>query len=121
MPDEALESEQDRIAADAEFVQRSSLSTSRSRASAKPRWEPTSTTRSAREMVLFELVQGPLAPRDVGESAALGTGQAHRALNDLRDRDLAELLLPAEAADGPVFSLTTAGEKVTYHIEQDDE
>lgn len=118
MPDEALEAEQERIAEDASFVQQPTLATSRSKpsvstASAAP-------TRSAREIVLFKLVEGPASPTEIGDSEAISADTASGALSDLHDRDLVEQLVPPEDGDGPVFLLTVPGNKVAYHIDREE-
>jgi DNA-binding MarR family transcriptional regulator len=117
MPDEALEAEQERIAEDASFVQQPTLATSRTRPSVSA--SSTATTRSAREIVLFKLVAGPTTPREIGDSEAVSTDSARRALNELHDRSLVEQLVPPEDADGPVFALTVSGNKVAYHIDRE--
>ncbi|WP_049901031.1 hypothetical protein [Halococcus agarilyticus] len=110
MPEEPIEAEEERIAEDAAFVQGSS--------SAESSVSTASSTRSARSAVLFRLVEGPMAPQEVGEGTSVSTGQAHRTLNELRKRELVELVVPEDASDGPIFELTVQGEKVAFHIER---
>ncbi|PSQ12693.1 MarR family transcriptional regulator [Halobacteriales archaeon QS_7_68_65] len=96
------------MAADAGFVQ----GTSGASASAA------SSTRSARETVLFRLIEGPMTPQEVSEGTKVGVGKAHRTLNELQGRDLVELIVPENASNGPIFGLTVQGEKVAFHIQR---
>jgi hypothetical protein len=108
MPEEDIETEDEQIAADASFVQASSgasVSTAES------------TTRSARAVALFQLIEGPAAPQDIGDSTEITAGQAHSALRELRDRGLIETLIPEEASDGPVFGAVPRGENAVFYIE----
>jgi len=111
MPNEAIESEREQMAADAGFItgengaSRASVSTAQS-------------TRSARAVVLSRLIEGPVAPQAIGTDTPISTGRAHRALTELRKRDLVELFVPKEASDGPIFGVTARGEKAAFYIEQ---
>jgi predicted transcriptional regulator len=97
--------EAEEVAADADFVQGASASAA-------------STTRSAREAVLFRLIEGPMTPQEVSEGTKVGAGKAHRTLNELQRRDLVELIVPENSSDGPVFGLTVQGEKVAFYIQR---
>ena len=112
MQEEASETEVDEeaeeIAADAGFVQGASASAA-------------SSTRSARETVLFRLIEGPMTPQEVSEGTKVGVGKAHRTLNELQGRDLVELIVPENASNGPIFGLTVQGEKVAFHIQRQAE
>lgn len=117
MPEDPIDAEEERIAADAGFVSGSSGTSGGSTASVST---AESTTRSARAAVLFRLVEGPMAPQEVSDGTRVSAGQARRTLNELRKRGLVEFVVPESASDGPVFELTVQGEKVAFYIERQE-
>lgn len=120
MPENPIETEEEEIAADAAFVRGSSTAAKSSKETSPSvsTAESTQSAESARAAVLFRLVEGPMAPQEASEGTTVSTGHAHRTLNELEKRDLVELLVPEDASDGPIFGLTVQGEKVTFHIER---
>ncbi|MGQ5516218.1 hypothetical protein [Halococcus saccharolyticus] len=111
MPNDAIESEREQMAADAGFIAESGGASTASVSTAE-------STRSARAVVLFRLIEGPVSPQAIGTDTPISTGRAHRALTELHKRDLVELLVPEEATDGPIFGVTARGEKAAFYIEQ---
>ena len=117
MPEKPIETEEEEIAADAAFV-RGSSTAAKSSKETSPSVSTAESAQSARAAVLFRLVEGPMAPQEASEGTTVSTGHAHRTLNELEKRDLVELLVPENASDGPIFGLTVQGQKVTFHIER---
>ncbi|EMA49184.1 MULTISPECIES: hypothetical protein [Halococcus] len=111
MPNDAIESEREQMAADAGFITEAEGASTASVSTAE-------STRSARAVVLFRLIEGPVSPEAIGSDTPISAGRAHRALTELHKRDLVELLVPEEASDGPIFGVTARGEKAAFHIEQ---
>lgn len=111
MPNDAIESEREQMAADAGFITESGGASRASMSTA-------GATRSARAVVLFRLIEGPVAPEAIGADTPISAGRAHRALTALHERGLVEVLVPEEASDGPIFGVTARGEKAAFYIEQ---
>lgn len=71
----------------------------------------------ARTAVVNRLLDGPTSPQNIGSETSVGTGPAHRAVNELRKQELVEMLLPNEDPNGPVYGITAEGEKAAFEME----
>ena len=109
MPDETITAENEQIRADADFVRESSGASIAS---------TESTGRSARAVVLFELIEGPTSARAIGNGTSLSTGQVSQALSDLENRDIVELLVSEDDSDGSIFGVLPRGEKAAVNLEK---
>lgn len=74
-----------------------------------------------RKRVLADLAGGPSKPSAISERLG-GIDIAHvsRSLQELRDRDLVELLVSEDVRKGRIYGLTDAGELTAKEIEDAD-
>ena len=70
-----------------------------------------------RTRVLDALTDGPATPTTVGERTGLELTHVSRTITELREHDLAELLVPEERTKGRIYGLTDAGETVATEVE----
>ena len=70
-----------------------------------------------RTRVLHALTDGPAMPTELGERASLDLTHVSRTLTELRDHDIAELLVPEERTKGRIYGLTEAGEEVAVEVD----
>jgi len=70
-----------------------------------------------RVTVLRQLNEGPATPSRIADEGDLAITHVSRALNELRDRGLVELLVPEERRKGRVYGITEQGEGIWRQIE----
>lgn len=109
MPDETITVENEQITADADFVRGSSGASIAA---------TESTGRSARAVVLFELIDGPTSARAISDGTSLSAGQASQALTDLENRDIVELLVSEDGSGESIFGVLPRGEKAAVNLEK---
>lgn len=63
-----------------------------------------------REAVLRALAEDPATPSTIAESRGLRIGNVSRALSDMREEGLVELLVPEGRRKGRIYGITDAGE-----------
>jgi DNA-binding transcriptional ArsR family regulator len=66
--------------------------------------------------VLHSLAEGPATPKRLAETVGAEITHVSRALQELRDRDLVELLVPEARRKGRVYGATDKGERVATHL-----
>ena len=72
---------------------------------------------AARVAVLKRLVEGPAAPSEIATGRSVGADSARNAAEELRDHELAELLV---ADDERVYGLTAKGERTLFYLETEE-
>lgn len=70
-----------------------------------------------RTRVLDALTDGPATPTTVGERTDLELTHVSRTITELRDHELAELLVPEERTKGRIYGLTDAGQTVATEVD----
>lgn len=70
-----------------------------------------------RVTVLRRLDEGPATPSQIAGEWDVAITHVSRALNELRDRDLVELLVPENRRKGRVYGITEKGERIWEQIE----
>lgn len=70
-----------------------------------------------RVLVLRRLAEGPASPSTIATNADVAISHVSRALSELSDRSLVELLVPEPRKKGRIYGLTDRGEEVWEHIE----
>lgn len=77
-------------------------------------WDAVGFIRSSgyREAVLEALEDGPETPKDLAQSSDVGIAHVSRALGEMRDRDVVELLVDEDTRKGRIYALTEKGEEV---------
>jgi len=70
-----------------------------------------------RTRVLDALADGPATPTTVGERTDLELTHVSRTITELREHDLAELLVPEERTKGRIYGLTDDGETVATEVD----
>lgn len=82
-------------------------------------WDHTGyvTASEYRQLVLTELQSQPATPSTLGDRCDLKITHVSRALNELRERELVELLVPEERRKGRIYGATDLGEEVEEHLE----
>lgn len=70
--------------------------------------------------VLRQLSQGPATPSRIANQCDCGIAHISRALQELRERDLVELLVSEERRKGRVYGVTEAGRAVWEKIEAEN-
>lgn len=73
-----------------------------------------------RTLVMSRLADGPATPSKIAEDVDVVTTHISRALQELRDRSLVELLVPENRKKGRVYGLTQEGEEVWKRIEAEN-
>lgn len=71
---------------------------------------------SHRQGVASVLSNGPAIPTEIAEQAGMEVTHVSRVLRELRDRGLAELLVPEDRHKGRIYGLTEDGENVTAQM-----
>lgn len=69
-----------------------------------------------RVAVLRRLSEGPTMPSRIAEEADVGIAHVSRALQELRERSLIELLVSEEKRKGRVYGITEKGSEVWERI-----
>lgn len=65
-----------------------------------------------RTAVLRRLAEGPSTPSQIGTDEDIAVAHASRALQQLRDRSMVDLLVPEDRRKGRVYRLSEKGEEV---------
>ncbi|UIO98923.1 helix-turn-helix domain-containing protein [Halobaculum sp. CBA1158] len=73
-----------------------------------------------RVAVLDRLTNGPATPTTIAEDTGLSVSHVSRALGQLRDADLVELLVPEERRKGRIYGTTDDGVAAAHHIDDLD-
>jgi DNA-binding MarR family transcriptional regulator len=75
---------------------------------------------SYRVAVLQQLASGPATPSQIAKNTGYTISHVSRALQGLRERELATLLVSEERKKGRVYGLTERGETVWQKIEAEN-
>jgi DNA-binding MarR family transcriptional regulator len=70
--------------------------------------------------VLRQLSQGPATPSRIADRCDCGIAHISRALQELRERDLVELLVSEDRRKGRVYGMTEDGQTVWDKIEAEN-
>lgn len=70
-----------------------------------------------RVSVLGRLADGPATPSQIADHADIGIAHVSRALKDLREHGLVELLVPEDRKKGRVYGITSDGTAIWSQIE----
>jgi DNA-binding HxlR family transcriptional regulator len=73
-----------------------------------------------RVVVLRRLSEGPATPSQIASDADCSVAHVSRALQELRDHSLVELLVSEDRRKGRLYGISDAGEAVWERIEADD-
>lgn len=73
-----------------------------------------------RVTVLRELAEGPATPSRIAADSNISIAHVSRALQELRDRGLVELLVPEDRRKGRIYGITESGEAVWGEIESEN-
>lgn len=73
-----------------------------------------------RVAVLSRLDESPATPSQIAADEDLSVSPVSRALRDLRERDLVELLVPEERRKGRVYGITSRGSETWGLIQAKD-
>lgn len=74
------------------------------------------TSSEYRETVVLQLHDRPQKPTDLAAATDRDIANISRALNQLADEDLVELLVSEERRKGRIYGLTDAGERVAEYL-----
>lgn len=72
-----------------------------------------------RVLVLRRLAEGPASPSTIATDADVAISHVSRALGELRDRSLVELLVPEDRRKGRIYGLTDQGTEVWEHMQDE--
>lgn len=72
-----------------------------------------------RKQVLRSLTERPKIPSRIAEENGVKISHVSRALSELQDRGLVELLVPEDRKKGRLYGLTDAGEAIVSELEAD--
>jgi len=70
--------------------------------------------------VLRQLSEGPATPSRIADRSDCGIAHISRALQEMRKRDLVELLVLEERRKGRVYGVTEEGERIWQKIEAEN-
>lgn len=73
-----------------------------------------------RVIALRRLAVGPATPSQIATDESVGIAHVSRALQDLRDRDLVDLLVSEERKKGRVYGLTERGREIWETIDAEN-
>jgi DNA-binding transcriptional ArsR family regulator len=73
-----------------------------------------------RTAVLRRLVDGPATPSQIASEADFAIAHVSRALGELREKELVELLVSEDQRKGRVYGITEEGERVWDRMEATD-
>jgi len=73
-----------------------------------------------RVKVLQRLSESPAPPSTIAEDTGCAVSHISRALQDLRDRNLVELLVPESRKKGRIYGMTDRGQDVWEIIREED-
>ena len=87
-----------------------------------PDWDAISYVISSRYRVvaLTRLAEGPATPSQIATDADVGIAHVSRALQELQERDLVELLVSEDRKKGRVYGLTAAGQQTWETVEAEN-
>jgi len=68
-----------------------------------------------REMVIDDLTDGMSTPGKIAHNQDSSIAHVSRALNEMRERDLVQLMVPEERQKGRIYALTEKGEQAGKH------
>jgi DNA-binding transcriptional ArsR family regulator len=71
-----------------------------------------------REATLTRLADSPATPSQIAGDSSMDISHVSRALGDLRERALVELLVPEERKKGRIYGLTDRGSDISALIEE---
>lgn len=85
-------------------------------------WDEVSFVISSRYRVetLSQLADGPATPSQIASEAGVGIAHVSRALQELRERSLAELLVSEDRKKGRVYGITERGGEIWRTIETEN-
>lgn len=83
-------------------------------------WEQTSFTVASlyRTAVVDRLSDGPATPTGIADDVNKKVTHVSRALIELRDEGVVDLLVPDNRKKGRVYGLTEDGREVKYHLDE---
>lgn len=73
-----------------------------------------------RVTVLQRLSEGPATPSQIASDADIGIAHVSRALSELREHGLVDLLVPEERKKGRVYGITGDGTEIWEQIESEN-
>jgi DNA-binding MarR family transcriptional regulator len=73
-----------------------------------------------RVIALKRLAVGPATPSQISEDAEVGIAHVSRALQDLREKELVDLLVSDDRKKGRVYGLTEHGREVWEKIDAEN-
>ncbi|WP_262175008.1 winged helix-turn-helix domain-containing protein [Haloarcula laminariae] len=73
---------------------------------------------TVREAVVDDLADGPATPSDIADACTHDISHVSRALREMRDADIVELLVSEERKKGRIYGLTDAGEAVVSFLDE---
>jgi DNA-binding MarR family transcriptional regulator len=73
-----------------------------------------------RIVALRRLAVGPATPSQIASDGSVGIAHISRALQDLRDRELVDLLVSDERKKGRVYGLTERGREIWETIDAEN-
>jgi DNA-binding MarR family transcriptional regulator len=73
-----------------------------------------------REGVLARLAASPTTPSQIAADRQMDISHASRALGELRERGLVELLVPEERKKGRIYGITDRGSDIAALIEEQE-
>ncbi|WP_324758160.1 winged helix-turn-helix domain-containing protein [Haloarcula montana] len=79
---------------------------------------------SFRESAVRELAHGPATPSEIADGTPHDISHVSRALQEMRDAEIVELLVSEDRKKGRIYGLTDAGEAVSTFLDErsrDDE
>lgn len=87
-----------------------------------PDWDDVSFVISSRYRVaaMRRLDEGPSTPSNISDDASVGLAHVSRALQELRDNGLVDLLVSDDRKKGRVYGLTEEGARVWTTIEAEN-
>ena len=87
-----------------------------------PDWDAISYCISSRYRIvsLARLDEGPATPSQIATDADVGIAHVSRALHELKDRSLVELLVSEDRKKGRVYGLTETGQEVWNTVQAEN-
>lgn len=73
-----------------------------------------------RVTVLRELADGPATPSRIATDTSISIAHVSRALQELRDRGLVELLVPEDRRKGRIYGITEKGDDIWTEIQAEN-
>lgn len=72
-----------------------------------------------RTLVLKRLATGPAPPSQIADDYDAGIAHVSRALQDLKEKELVDLLVSEDRKKGRVYGITEEGKEVLQHIDKE--